>query len=195
MPLRRRERFWSGFSFDLKLIDNLCLPFSCCFWVFSTPSLLLPKQFPQFLFVFFVQLIQSFTHFSLKWKIKSSFLLKILFQSMFLYFFNFSTKASLYVAEQKLMFSMILPFFHSKLQGKSIHAGLLLAGIRMAMICVIRGWKQTWRSASSSEVLCGNREKSLQVEVSLHSVSCFILVSWVRGEVSKVQEIFWVSIA
>lgn len=60
--LEEEKQFWAGFSFDLKLIGNLCLPLSCCFWFFSTPPFLFAQAVLSAPF-FFVQLIQSFTYF------------------------------------------------------------------------------------------------------------------------------------
>lgn len=119
--LKEEKGFDRAFPLIEALIGNLCLPLSCCFWVFST-SFFLPNQFSHV--SFFFCLIYSVLHtiFSQR-EDKKLIPLKSHFKACS-YFFNFSTKASLQAVEQKLVVSLIFPFFHSNLQGKSVHAGL-----------------------------------------------------------------------
>lgn len=119
--LEEEKGFDRAFPLIEALIGNLCLPLSCCFWVFSISFL--PNQFSHVNFFFFC-LIYSVLHtiFSQR-EDKKLIPLKSHFKACF-YFFNFSTKASLQAVEQKLAVSLIFPFFHSNLQGRSVHAGL-----------------------------------------------------------------------
>lgn len=82
---------------------------------------------------------------------------KVLFQSSLCsYFSHVYTKANLNAAKQKLTESPWFSFFPSKRHGTPGCAVLSLADSRMAMGCAVRGWRQSQKSASNSDLFDSN---------------------------------------
>lgn len=134
------------------LIGNLRLSLSCCFWVvlsFFFPVLsnfsffLVLSDLPSVLHTIFFSQVED----------KARIPFKIVFQSsLCFYFSHVYTKANLHAAKQELTESLWFPFFLSKQQSAPGCAVLSLADSRMAMGCTVRGWRQSQKSASNSDL-------------------------------------------
>lgn len=133
---------WQSMPASFLLLLSSILFFCCSNIVFSFFCLTYPLSFTPFFF--------------LTWKIRHSFLFKILFQSsfMFLYFSSVYNQSKL--IHSKARADRVPPISLFLFQGPSVHAVLPLADSRMAMGYAVRGWRQTWRSTGDSCVFDSN---------------------------------------